>query len=134
MGVHIRWVTSGKRGATTARPQRTSTRDHRRAHRVVADPEFGTDLDQSLAIGVQACRLLSERLSKRRLSRVEARTLGDLAHGAAVHIEASCEFSNWHPIGVPSEQIGTIRGTQTGLSLRRIFGHGAALISDPRGA
>ncbi len=100
----------------------------------MADPEFGTDLDQSLAIGVQACRLLSERLSKRRLSRVEARTLGDLAHGAAVHIEASCEFSNWHPIGVPSEQIGTIRGTQTGLSLRRIFGHGAALISDPRGA
>ena len=101
-------------------------------HGIVADAEFGTDLGQREAIGIQTGRLFANRLWQRRHPEFEPGASRYVVYGAAMHVEAGGELANRHSVGVGSEQFGSIRGTQTGLSLSRIFAHRATLIGDPR--
>lgn len=78
-------------------------------------------------------RLFTNGLWQRWRAGFESGAPRDLADGAAMHLEAGGELPDGHPVGVRSEQVGSIRGTQTGLSLGRIFADRAALIGDPGG-
>ena len=100
----------------------------------MADAEFGTDLGQREAIGIQAGRLFANRLWQRRHPEFEPGASRYVVYGAAMHVEAGGELANRHSVGVGSEQFCSIRGTQTGLSLRRIWADGATLIGDPGGS
>lgn len=103
----------------------------------MADPELHADLNQGEALGIQAGCILTNRLRQRWRTGFESGPPRDLTDGAAMHLEAGGELPDRHPVGVRSKQVGSIRGTQTGLSLSRILADGATLIGDaggPRGA
>lgn len=119
-------------GAATRGAHGSTARDDGRPHRVVADAQFGTDLDQSEAADIQAGYLFTNRLWQGRHAGFDAGPPRDLADSAAMHLEVGGELANRHSVGVGSEQSCSIRGTQTGLSLSRIFAHRATLIGDPR--
>ena len=119
-------------GAAPRRSYDPTARDHRRTHGVVTDPELYADLDQREAVGIQASRLFTNGVRQRRHPGFEPSASRNVVYGAAMHVEPGGELANRHSVGVGSEQFCSIRGTQTGLSLSRIFAHRATLIGDPR--
>jgi hypothetical protein len=125
---------SDDRWATACGTEGSTTRDDGGAHGVVADPELRADLDQGEAVGIQAGCLLTNRLRQRWRTGFEPGAPRDLTDGATMHLEADGQLPDGHPVGVRSEQVGSIRGTQTGLSLSRISADGAALIGDLGGS
>ncbi|MEA4944642.1 MAG: hypothetical protein VB080_09430 [Propionicimonas sp.] len=97
----------------------------------MADAELDTNLNQGEAVGIPASRLFTNRLWQGRQAGFDTGPSRDLADSAAMHLEVGGELANGHAVGVSGQQFGSIRGTQTGLSLNRIFAHWAALIDDP---
>lgn len=55
------------------------------------------------------------------------------AHCVVTDPELQPDLNQGEAVGIRSRQVGLIRGTQTGLSLSRIFTDGATLIGEPGG-
>ena len=115
-------------GAATTRTQRAASLDHQQANGLVVDAEPLANLHQRQTIDVETHRLLTHRLRHGRPPDGESGLADELRHGTAVYLEASRQLVNGHSIGVPSEQLGVIRGTQTGLRLARTSAHRTPLI------
>ncbi len=116
--------------AATTRTQRAACLDHQQANGLVVDAEPLADLHQSQPVNVETHCLLTHRLRHGRPPDGEPRLPDDFGHGGPVHLEASRKLVNGHSIGVPSEQLSVIRGTQTGLRLARISAHRTPLIDE----
>lgn len=122
---------SGTDPATTARADRATARNHRRADGLVADSESRSDLSERQSTCVKLGGVLSDRVRQLWSARCQARLPNYLAHRAAVHVESRRKLPHGHAIGVPGEQFGSIGDAQTGLRLTRFFAHRTALIGDP---
>ena len=126
----MRCENSGTDPATTASTDRSTACDHRRPHGLVADSESCGDLSERHPTRVELGGVLSDRVRQLRTARCQARLPSNLPHSAAVHVEPRRKLPHGHPIGVLSDQLGSIGDGQTGLRLTGILTHGATLIGD----
>lgn len=89
---------------------RATARDHRRPNGGIADPEPRGHLSERQTIRVEPGSVLTDRVGKFRLARLQPRLACHLPHRAAMHLEARRKLPDRLPSGVPGERFSAIRG------------------------
>lgn len=104
--------------------------DDRRAHRLVTDPHFSSDLFERHALPVQPRSFTTPKLVQATTAHLDTCLSGEAMNGGAVYPEPPHQLTDRHALGVLLGQSNPIRDTQTGLRTRRILRDRAAHILD----
>lgn len=109
----------GAEPATTASTERPTARNHRRADGLVADSGARGDLSERQLTCVDLGNVQSDPVRHLWSARCQACLPSYLSHRAAVHVESRRQLPHGHTCGVTGDQLGSIGGAQTGLTLSR---------------
>lgn len=121
---------SGRGRTATAGADCSTTRHDRRTHRLVADPEFGSDLFERHALLVQPRNFSTPRLIQTATTHRDTCLCSDPMHSRAMYAEPPHQLTDRHAVGVLLSQRSPIRDAQTGLRTGRILRDPATQILD----